>query len=493
MTHEQETTHPQAADPGQPDGVDKGRLVGLAIMTFGAFIGALCQALVVPALPAIISDLGVDAARGQWMVTLYLLVTGVMIPVTGFLIDKLSARALFVAAMVVMGIGFALTGFATSYPVILGGRVLQAMSTGVLMPLITYVAMLSFPKQRRGEIMGYVGLVIAMAPALGPSVGGFATTYFGWQWVFRILMPVAFIAAFGAWIYVKDVGTRRNPKLDIPSLIMSVAGFSLVLYGLSIAGTEGWTSPVTLGSAFGGLAILTVFTSRQLRMDQPFLDLRTLKNRSFAVSVILVTVVNSAMISGSVLIPIYVQDVMGYTPFEVGLLVLPGAILMGFLNPVAGKLFDKVGARPLALGGLALLLVGTVTYMFSNPEWPFWLISSMYVFRMAGITFIMMPISTWGFNALPDTVMSHASSLNNTARQVAGSLGTALHITVLLMVVAAMGVAPDQPLSSVPDAALTGIHVAFAVSSVITIAAFVVAFIFVKEPRAAKAVPIESV
>jgi len=403
----------------------------LAILMIGAFIAFLNNTLLNIALPSIMKDLDVDASTVQWLSTGFMLVNGVLIPTTAFLIQKYSVRRLFILAMTLFSLGTILAGFADTFPVLLTGRMIQASGSAVMMPLLMNVMLVSFPVEKRGTAMGFFGLIMMGAPAIGPTLSGYIIEHYDWRMLFHVITPISLAVLVGGMVMLKDKKEPSNARLDFLSVILSSLGFGGLLYGFSSAGSKGWDSPYVYGTLIVGVIAVAAFIIRQLKMEKPMLNFHIYRYPMFALSSAISMVVTMAMFSGMLLLPIYVQTIRGISPLDAGLMLLPGAILMAVMSPINGKLFDKIGGKALALTGLAITVV--TSYYFSQLELDttythlIWL----YSLRMFGMSMVMMPVSTNGLNQLPSRYYPHGTAMNNTMQQVSGAIGTALLVTIM--------------------------------------------------------------
>ena len=410
-------------------GLTRKQIIMLIVLVFGTFVTVLNQTVVAPALPSIMSEMCVDAAVAQWLTTGFTLVNAIMVPITAFLTDRFTTRRLFLASMVLFTAGTALAAWGPNFPVLLAGRLVQAAGAGILMPLVMTVLMWTFPIDCRGTAMGVFGIVIAFAPAAGPTVAGIIIDQANWHVMFWIIAVLcAAVIVFAAFALERGGETNKDVKLDVVSVALSTLGFGGLLYGLSAIGSYGVTADSAGGVVIGAVA-LAFFFRRQLRMEQPMLQVRVLTNRKFLIATIIVMLVQGALLAGGILIPILLQSYMGFSATTSGLVLLPGAIVMGAMGPVAGRLFDKHGPRVLAVIGTGVLALTTATFMFMGPGMGLITLTVIYTVRLFSLSLVNMPISTWGMNALPDKLMNHGTSVQNTFRQVAGSLGTAVIVS----------------------------------------------------------------
>ncbi|WP_075980214.1 DHA2 family efflux MFS transporter permease subunit [Bacillus massilinigeriensis] len=403
----------------------------IAVLMIGAFIAMLNNTLLNIALPSIMVDLDVDPSTVQWMTTGFMLVNGILIPATAFLIKKYSVRHLFLAAMILFTAGTFLAGFAHVFPILLAGRMIQASGSAILMPLLMNVMLTSFPVEKRGTAMGVFGLVLMVAPATGPTLSGWLIENYDWRMLFHFVSPIAIAVVIIGFFLLKDKKEKSNDRLDSISLLLSSIGFGGILYGFSSAGKKGWDSPeVYITLIVGGISLI-VFILRQLNQDNPMLNFRIYRYPMFALSSVISMVVTMAMFSGMLLTPIYVQTIRGISPIDAGLMMLPGAIVMAIMSPITGKLFDRFGGRVLAIIGLTITVITSYYFSKLSLHTTYTHLIILYSVRMFGMSMVHMPVTTNGLNQLPTRYYPHGTAMNNTLSQVAGAIGTALLVTVM--------------------------------------------------------------
>lgn len=405
----------------------------IAILFVGAFVSFLNNSLLNVALPSIMVDLEIkDYSTVQWLSTGYMLVSGVLIPASAFLITRFSNRSLFITSMALFTLGTALAAFAPNFGVLLTGRMIQAAGSSVMGPLLMNIMLVSFSREKRGTAMGVFGLVMITAPAIGPTLSGYIVEYYDWRLLFEMILPLAVISVLLAvWKLENVMEQNKHATLDYFSVVLSSIGFGGLLYGFSSASSDGWTDTIVLTTIIVGSIALIAFIVRQLKMDEPLLDLRVYKYPMFALGSVIAIVNAVAMFSGMILTPAYVQSVRGISPLDSGLMMLPGAIIMGIMSPITGRLFDKFGPRMLAVVGLTITAISTymLAHLQINSSYPY--IILVYTLRMFGMSMVMMPIMTNGLNQLPTTLNPHGTAVNNTAQQVSGSIGTAVLVTIM--------------------------------------------------------------
>ncbi|MFD1849889.1 DHA2 family efflux MFS transporter permease subunit [Oceanobacillus bengalensis] len=460
-----------------PDSLEKINKVPIMIVLIsGAFVAILNQTLLGTALPHIMKDLHIDENTVQWLQSAFMLVNGIMIPITAFLIGRFTTRGLFLTAMTLFSVGTLLAAIAPNFSMLLSGRVFQAAGAGIMMPLMQTIMMLIFPIEKRGTVMGMFGLVIAFAPAIGPSLSGYIVEHFPWRTLFYMILPIAIIDIIVAYFILKNVTKQTFPKIDILSIILSTLGFGGLLYGFSAAGSAGWGSAQVIISFIVGAITLTWFILRQLNLKEPILEMRVFKYKMFTLTTALGMVTFIAMIGAAVVLPLYMQNMLGFSPLVSGLALLPGAILQGIMNPVTGRLFDKYGARWLTIIGLSLIVITTFMLSFLTSETSFTYIATAHAFRMLGVAMAMMPATTAGLNELPRDLISHGTAVNNTFRQVSGAIGTALPITI--MTTAAI---PEEGV----DGMIHGVNVSFVVAAFTAVIGLIITF-FIKDRQRRK-------
>ncbi|MBM7598843.1 EmrB/QacA subfamily drug resistance transporter [Virgibacillus halotolerans] len=445
----------------------------MIMLISGAFVAILNQTLLATALPHIMRDLNLDASVAQWLQSIFMLVNGIMIPITAFLIQRFTTRGLFFTAMGLFALGTAVCSVAPSFAFLMAGRILQASGAGIIMPLMQTILFMIFPIEKRGTAMGWFGMVIAFAPAIGPSLSGWLVEQFPWRSLFIVILPIAIIDLIVAYFVLKNVTKQTYPKLDILSIILSTLGFGGLLYGFSSAGGEGWASMHVVVPMIIGALALVWFILRQLKLEEPILEFRVFKNKIFTITTALGMVTFIAMIGAAVVLPLLMQTMLGFNAFQSGLMLLPGAIIMGIANPITGKLFDKFGARYLTITGLSILTI--TTFMFTNldDQTTFLYLAVVNAVRMIGIAMVMMPVTTAGLNQLPADLIPHGTAMNNTMRQVAGAVGTALLVTVM-----SNSAIPNEGVNGL----IHGVNVSFIVAGIFAIIGLVLSF-FIKKPQ----------
>ncbi|PWK15816.1 DHA2 family efflux MFS transporter permease subunit [Tumebacillus permanentifrigoris] len=419
------------ASSGAPDlsNLKIGKL--LAVVLLGGFVAVLNQSLLNIALPHMMNDLNVSATTINWLITGYMLMNGVTIPLSSFLTRRFGTRNLFIFAILLFTLGAIICAASPGFTLILVGRFVQAGGAGLIMPLMMNVVLTVFPPEKRGMAMGLAGVVVIFAPAIGPTLAGWVVQNYSWRLLFILVIPIGIIDLLIALTWMKDVTERVREKFDLWGFLFSTIGFGDLLFGFSKAGSAGWTSPQVLIPIVVGIIGLALFVWRELTTDEPMLDLRAFGYSVFTLAIIVSSLMYMAMIAAMVLLPIYLQNIRGFTPVESGLLLLPGALMMAVFSPIAGGLMNRIGARPLIVTGLVISVITTWQFTHLSADTSYGTILVLNSIRMIGMALMMMTTTTEGLNQLPERLGSHGTALSNTFQQVFASLGTALLVTIM--------------------------------------------------------------
>ncbi|WP_075313666.1 DHA2 family efflux MFS transporter permease subunit [Bacillus wiedmannii] len=403
----------------------------VAVLILGMFVSILNQTIINVALPPLMNEFNVSTSTAQWLITGFMLVNGILVPISAFLVSRFTYRKLFVAAMLFFTVGSIICAISGNFTMMMTGRVIQAVGAGILMPVGMNIFMTLFPPHKRGAAMGLLGVAMILAPAIGPTVTGWVIENYRWNLMFYAMFIIGLIITFLSLKFFTLAQPVSKTKLDVFGVVSSSIGLGSLLYGFSEAGNNSWTSAEVVISLIIGVVGIAVFIWRELTTDNKMLDLQVFKYPVFTFTLVINAIVTMALFGGMLLLPVYLQNIRGFTPIESGLLLLPGSLIMGIMGPIAGKLFDKYGIRPLAIVGLAITTFATYEFTTLSMDTPYSVIMTDYIIRSIGMSFIMMPIMTAGMNALPMKLISHGTATQNTSRQVAGSIGTAILITLM--------------------------------------------------------------
>ncbi len=451
------STVPTSETPTDPS------YVVLVWLVAATFVVILNETIMINAIPRLMVQFDIDANAAQWLSTAFMLTMAVVIPVTGWFLQRVSTRAAFGTAMSVFCAGTLLAACAWTFPVLLLARIVQASGTAVMLPLLMTTLMAVVREGDRGRVMGNVTLAMSVAPALGPAVSGLVLGSLSWRWIFLVVLPVAAgIAVAGLW-RLRNVGEPTAGRVDWASVLIAAIGFGTLVYGLSEIGVPGSRGIGGVALAVGVVGV-GAFVWRQLvlqREDRPLLDLRALRVRVFALSLSVMSIAFMAMLGSMILLQLYLQNVRGMSPLATGLLVMPGGLAMGLLGPRVGRVYDARGARVLVRPGAVGVLVAMVALSWIGSATPTLLVLGVHVLLMVSLAALFTPLFTMALGSLPPQLYSHGSSLLGTAQQVAGAMGTALVVTVMSSRAAALQGAGVSPVA----ASMTGLRWAFAVSA----------------------------
>lgn len=470
-------TAADALDAPAPDHISfaaRNKLV-INILLVSTFVVMLNETAMSVAIPPLMEAFNAPATDAQWLTTAFLLTMAVVIPVTGFLLQVLNSRPIFLLAMALFSAGTLLAAVAPTLPILILARVIQASGTAIMMPLLMTTVMTLVRPEERGKMMGNISIVMSVAPAIGPVLAGAVIHFLDWRWLFIVVLPISLGALALGWRMMVNVTTPRPAPLDIFSVIISALAFGGIVYGLSNLGHEGAGGvPAWIPLVVGAVAMV-VFVWRQLGLqkdDKALLDLRTLKSRNFTISMGMIAILMLAMFGTIILLPIYLVQVLGFDTLGTGLLLMPGALLMGLLGPWVGRLYDKVGPSPLIIPAMivvsvvlwALTLVGTGT--------PWIAILIGHIIMSLGFAFLFGPLFTTSLGSVPPQLYSHGSALLGSIQQVAGAAGVALFVALMTSQTAALTAAGSVPLEALSG----GIRLAFIVGAVIALFAVAAAF-----------------
>ena len=475
----------------QNDHLTHAAFVSIAILTFITFVGNFTQLQLSAALPTIVSDFGISVTTGQWLTSIFQLVMGVMVPLTAYLTRRFSTRQIVIASMAVFTLGSVFAWLGSSFVLVLIGRLLEAVGTGVMWPVLQITVFSIYPLSRRGMAMGTVGMAMSVAPAIGPTLGGVQTDLNGWRSIFLTLTVIGVISLFLAIFGLRNFGTRdASAKADFFSVGLSIFGFGGLMFGFTNIESYPFTHPMVWLAMLIGLVGIVWFVLRQIHgarsqaadpsKQPPLLNLSVLKNKSFTVGTVTAALSFFAFSSIMVIMPLYIQDCRGYSATISGLVMLPGAFGQCIAQFFGGKALDRFGARPVALIGSITLLFGTIMMsLISMTSWIWWVSIWQFV-RQIGMGFVLMPITTWSLNCLEPEEVSAGSAVTNTVRQIAGAIGAPVLVILMEMFTALRWAAIGGAKSMYAAANVFGIQWALRVSAAICFIMVVMVFFGVR-------------
>ncbi|MES2867900.1 MAG: DHA2 family efflux MFS transporter permease subunit, partial [Actinomycetota bacterium] len=401
------------------------------LLLVAAFVAILNETTMGIAIPHLNADLGIPPELGQWLTSAFMLTMAIVIPTTGFLLQRFTTRQVFIAAMSAFSLGTIVALIAPGFEVLLVGRVIQAGGTGIMMPLLMTTMMNVVPPQSRGRMMGRVGLVISLAPAIGPTLAGAVLETLSWRWLFAIVLPIALVSLAMGAKWMTNLGETKNAPVDVLSIVLSAFGFGGVVYGLSQFGGAGESNGTTIGvvSLVVGGVSLPLFVWRQLvlqRIDDALLDLRVFRSGNYTIAVIVMGILALSMFGTLTLLPQYLQNVAGLDALQSGLILLPGSILMGLLGPIMGRIYDARGTRTLLIPGTIMVSAALFFYSTVGEHTQWWMLVISQTFMSVGLAMSFTPLFSASLGSLQRHLYSHGSAVLNTIQQVAGAAGVAV-------------------------------------------------------------------
>ena len=403
----------------------------LSAFLIAGFVGLFSETALNMALGQLIIELGVEPTTIQWLTTGFLLTLGILVPISGLLIQKFTTRQLFLTSLTFSIVGTIIAGLAPTFAFLLIARIVQAVGTAILLPLMFNTVLLIFPVEKRGSAMGIMGLVIMFAPAISPTVSGIILEYLTWHWIFWTTLPFLVFALVFGFFYMQNVNELTHPKIDALSVLFSSIGFGGIVYGFSVAGENGWGSTIVIVALAAGIIGLALFTWRQLNMEKPMINLTVLKYPMFVLGLIAVFIAFMCILSTMILLPLYLQTGLALATFTAGLVLLPGGVINGIFSPIVGRLFDNYGAKVLVMPGFILIGIAFVFFMQIDQQTSQLTIIVLHSVMMIGVSLVMAPAQTNGLNQLPRHLYPDGTALMNTLQQVSGAIGTAVAITIM--------------------------------------------------------------
>ena len=472
------------------------------MLVAAAFVVILNETTLSVALPVLMDYFEISADVAQWLVTSLMLTMAVVIPMTGYIMQRFSLRQVYAAAMLLFLAGTVLAVVAPVFPVLLAARIIQASGTALVIPLLMTTIMRLVPLERRGGVFGLVSVVIAVAPALGPTFSGLVLHSLGWRWIFILMLPLVALALIVGLLLVRNFEEPTRPYLDVPSVFLSAVGFAATLYGM--AGLSDLADGIPVGRVavmLAGIVVLGVFFGRQRslarearageaaegkRVREPLLDLAPLGERNYLLSLALMLLTFSMLFGFIILMPMFAQQVMGLSESQSGLAILPGGLAMGVMGPFVGRVYDARGTRVLTIPGSILLSAAMLGLVALGRDSSFWALTGVAVVLHIGIALLMTPLMSNALAAVPDSLASHGQAILNTFQQVAAAGGTAIFIAIMTFgTQRAMNNAPGDAVGGLAS----GLNLAFLVGAVMSVV-IVLFTVFVpldaKKPLSAK-------
>lgn len=436
----------------------------IALLVAG-FVGLFSETALNIALGELSTIFGVTATTVQWLATGYFLTLGILVPVTGILMQKFTTRQMFMTSVCLSIVGTIVAALAPVFSVLLAGRVIQAAGLAIMLPLTQNVIFTIYPPHKRGGAMGIMGLVILAGPAFGPTLAGLILDTLSWHWIFWFTIPFLVFSLIFGFIYIPNVNEIRNVSIDILSIILSTIGFGGIVYGVSVGGEFGWTSMTVLISIIAGLIALILFAIRQTKMDHPMLNLKAFKHPQFVLGLVMNMIIFLSMLSMLVVLPMYMQMALLFSAFATGLILLPGSVLNCIFAPIIGRLFDRYGPRAVITPGTILIVVGYALYAQYGTETALWVMVLTHIIMMLGIGMVLASVQTNTLNALPKQLFPDGIAITQTSQQVAGAIG----IAVMVSIFSAKQTSVMTDGTALPEAAAAGSSLVFTIGIVLAV------------------------
>lgn len=453
----------------------------IAAFLVAAFIGLFNETALNMAFVQLGQDFGKETSTIQWLTTGYLLTLGVLVPISSLFMQKFTTRQLFTVSLLFSIAGTLIAALAPVFEVLFVGRIVQAIGTAIILPLMTQVVLMVYPMSKRGAAMGKIGLVIVFAPAIGPTIAGFLLADLTWHYIFWVCIPFLIIALLLGLKFIENVSETRPVKFHIPSIALSTIAFGGIVYGFSVSGSLGTFFDIEVLSTVGiGVVALVMFCVMQMKMETPMLNLRVFQYPMFTMGLLIVMTVMLIILSTMVMLPIYLQNVLVLTTVAAGLVLLPGGVVNAFMSVVSGNLFDRFGPRGMVPAGLGLAIIALFVLRTIDADTSPYLVVALHIILFVGISLVMMPASTNGLNELPPALYPDGSAVLNTLQQVAGAIGTAIAVTIMSITVA--NATRENGEAAAAQATIDGIQNAITFGLVLAIIGFIIS-LFLKNVR----------
>lgn len=400
------------------------------VILVSSIMASMLSTALTTALPSIMKDLGISAATGQWLTSIYSLIMGIAVLCSAFLIRRFPTKRLYVGALGIFVLGLAISVVSQSFAVMMAGRVLQSAGNGIILAVAQVVILTLYPQEKRGSVMGIYGLATGVAPIIAPSLAGIIVDTIGWRMIFVIVIAVCLIALVFALLSFENVLENSPCSLDLASVVLCTLTFTGITLGVGRMGVHSFFSPSVLGCVAAGIVSGILFTRRQLKLETPFLNLRIFSNYEFRIAVIGSMLMYLIMMAATMLFPLELQNVFGKSATVSALVNMPGSIAMAVANPLTGKLYDKLGVKKIFVAGSLFLMANALGFSFFTESTPLVMFGIFTVIRCLGIACIMMPLVTYSVSRISKDKVPSATSLITSLRTVAGSIGASVFVSI---------------------------------------------------------------
>lgn len=467
------------------DFTGKQRTLIMIPLLIGGFVALLNETLLNVAFPQLMSTLHVSTSTVQWLATAYMLIIGILVPVVAFLLKTFSTRTLYLTAMALFTAGTISCGLSRSFPALLISRMVQGAGTGVLIPIMMDTIIEIYPLARRGAAIGMGMMVVVVAPGAGPTLAGLILHYLDWHWLFFLMVPCALLAIVLGAIFLENVTTLSKPKIDILSVLLSSVGFGGLILGICSIENVGFWNARVVASLLCGIGGLVLFSKRQLALKQPMLEIRAFRHPLFTLGAVVMFISFMMPFAVNIILPTYMQSVLGITPMIAGLALLPGSVLNGIVAPLCGRLYDKIGARPPVVAGFAALTVAMFFLTHISVSTALIVIIALQICMTLGIALVFTPTQTNSLNQLPKEYNAHGVAILNTVQQIAAAFGSSLFIGLMGAVETRHLVRFENPTISQQRAAIiSGADAAFTAALIMVVIGLVLSFFMNRSQKA---------
>ncbi len=465
---------------------DKQRTLIMVPLLIGGFIALINETLLNVAFPQLMSTLSVSTNTVQWLATAYMLIIGILVPVVALLLKTFSKKTLYLTAMILFTIGTIFCGFSQSFPVLLISRMVQGAGTGMMIPIMMDTIMEIYPPNKRGVAIGICMMVVVVAPGVGPTLSGIILQYLNWHWLFFLILPFALLAIILGTITLKNVIPLTKPKIDVLSIVLSSIGFGGLIFGICSIETSGFLNVTVLASILCGIGGLVLFTRRQFILEQPMLELRVFRYPMFTLGAVMIFITFMMPFAVNIILPTYMQSVLGMTPMVAGLALLPGSILNGIVAPLSGRLYDKIGARLPVIFGFVVITAAMFFLSHISVSTTLTMIIVFQICMTLGIALIFTPTQTNSFKQLPKEYNAHGIAILSTVQQISAAFGSSLFIGLMGAVQANYLEKFKTPdISQQHAAIIAGVDIAFTAALIIVVIGLILSFFITrceKEP-----------
>lgn len=412
---------------------DKKRTLIFINVLITCIASSMLSTALTTALPAINADLNIDVITGQWLTSGYSLAMGIMMPLTAFLITRFKTRRLYIASILIFMSGLVICVSAPNFYIMMSGRILQASGNGILTSMAQVVLLSIYPPEKRGSIMGWYGLSVGAAPVIAPTLAGILVDSCGWRMIFYAAIAIMLVSLVFALKVFDNVLDTSEKKFDVLSFVLSAFAFGGITLGVGNISKSGITNPNTYIPLVVGVITAVIFVFRQLKLSQPFLELRILKHKDYTLSVIGSMLLYFVMMGSSIIMPLYVQNIMGCSATTSGIVTLPGSLAMAIISPFAGKIYDKLGIKRLFVVGSAVMCISNIGMFLIGMNTPLAVAALLNVVRCISIGCLMMPLVTWGMSKINENT-AHGTALLTSLRTISGAIGSAVFVGIMTIV-----------------------------------------------------------